>query len=45
MFSVVLLYPCSQFLAGLVVKGSLLMIGTPRRLERIHGKPVTLIGD
>lgn len=45
LFSTVLLTPCSQFFAGLAVKGSLLMIATPRRLERLHGKPVVLTGD
>lgn len=45
LFSTVLLTPCSQILVGFVVTGSLLMIGTPRRLERIHGKPVILTGD
>ncbi|KVM60662.1 hypothetical protein WJ58_06120 [Burkholderia ubonensis] len=45
LFSTVLLYPCSQFFFGVIVKGSLLMIGMPRRLERIHGKPVVLTGD
>jgi hypothetical protein len=45
LFSTVLLTPCSLFFAGLVVKGILLMIATPRRLERIHGKPVTLTDD
>jgi hypothetical protein len=42
LFSTVLLTPGSLFFAGLAVKGILLMIATPRRLERIHGKPVTL---
>jgi len=45
LFSTVLLTPCSLFFAGLVVKGILLMIVTPRRLERIRGKPVTLMDD
>ncbi|BAX59573.1 hypothetical protein BSFP_024100 [Burkholderia stabilis] len=45
LFSTVLLTPCSQILVGFVVTGSLLMIGMPRRLERIHGKPVILTGD
>ncbi|WP_174935080.1 hypothetical protein [Burkholderia lata] len=45
LFSTVLLTPCSLFFAGLVVKGILLMIAMPRRLERIHGKPVTLTDD
>ncbi|WP_412526821.1 hypothetical protein [Burkholderia lata] len=45
LFSTVLLTPCSLFFAGLAVKGILLMIVTPRRLERVHGKPVTLMDD
>ncbi|MEK7914797.1 hypothetical protein [Burkholderia contaminans] len=45
LLSTVLLTPCSLFFAGLAVKGILLMIVTPRRLERIHGKPVTLTAD
>ncbi|MBY4726015.1 MULTISPECIES: hypothetical protein [Burkholderia] len=45
LFSTVLLTPCSLFFAGLAVKSILLMIVTPRRLERVHGKPVTLTDD
>lgn len=45
LFSTVLLTPCSLFFASLAVKGILLMIATPRRLERVHGKPVTLTDD
>ncbi|MCA8101433.1 hypothetical protein [Burkholderia contaminans] len=45
LFSTVLLTPCSLFLAGLATKGVLLMIVTPRRLERIRGKPVILTDD
>lgn len=45
LFSTVLLTPCSLFFAGLAVKGILLMVVTPRRLERVHGKPVTLMDD
>ena len=45
LFSTVLLTPCAQLLAGLAVTSSLLMIGMPLRLERIHGKPVVLTND
>lgn len=45
LFSTMLLTPCSLFFAGLAVKSVLLMIVTPRRLERVHGKPVTLTAD
>ncbi|WP_407971121.1 hypothetical protein ACJ51O_02325 [Burkholderia pyrrocinia] len=43
--SAVRLTPFSQILVVFVGTGSLLMIGTPRRLERIHGRPVILTGD
>lgn len=45
LFSTVLLTPSSLFFAGVTVKGILLMIVTPRRLERISGRPVTLMAD
>ncbi|KVU41054.1 hypothetical protein WK66_23350 [Burkholderia ubonensis] len=45
LFATLLMCPCSMLLAGIVVKACLLMIRLPRRLERIHGKPVVLVGD
>lgn len=45
LFVTLLLCPCSQLLAGIIVKGYLIMIRLPRRLERIRQKPVVLVGD
>jgi hypothetical protein len=45
LFVVLLLFPCSQVLVGIMVKAYLLMVCSPLRLERIHGKPVVLVVD
>jgi len=39
-----ILFPVSQWVAGLMVRQYLVMIRLPSTLERLHGKPVVVIG-
>lgn len=40
-----ILFPVSQWLAGLGVRQYMVMIRLPRIMERIHGKPVVVVAD